>query len=112
MWRLAVSLLSIATLAHAATAPRFRTPEGRPTPPRASVPISTAPDHLHSFTRTAKAGATLPALGTTYYFDQNIDHNNPSLGTFRQRYWMDWEFYQPGGPIVLFTPGEANAAGK
>ncbi|KAI0751819.1 peptidase S28 [Daedaleopsis nitida] len=47
----------------------------------------------------------------TYYFEQLIDHRKPSLGTFKQRYWHSYEFYEPGGPIVLCTPGEVNAAG-
>ena len=65
----------------------------------------------------------------TYYFDQLIDHNNPKLGTFKQRYWHNYEFYEPGtysetqlgrpradignsgGTIVLGTPGEVNAEG-
>ncbi|KAI0293156.1 serine carboxypeptidase S28-domain-containing protein [Multifurca ochricompacta] len=42
---------------------------------------------------------------------QFIDHNNTSLGTFDQRYWASWEFYKPGGPIILMTPGESNADG-
>jgi hypothetical protein len=29
-------------------------------------------------------------------FDQLIDHNNPSRGTFKQRFWHTWEFYEPG----------------
>lgn len=33
---------------------------------------------------------------TTYYFDQLIDHNDPSLGTFQQRFWFTSEHYQPG----------------
>ncbi|RXW25473.1 hypothetical protein EST38_g449 [Candolleomyces aberdarensis] len=58
-----------------------------------------------------------------YYFDQLIDHKNPSLGTFKQRYFHTWEYYKPGevaissvaggqpnlsegGPIILSTPGE------
>lgn len=41
----------------------------------------------------------------SYYFDQLIDHTNPSLGTFKQRYWHTWEFYKPGGCVVLSTPG-------
>ena len=41
-------------------------------------------------------GTELPPLNTTYYFDQLIDHNNPSLGTFKQRYWHTWEFYETG----------------
>ncbi|OAA34976.1 Peptidase S28 [Metarhizium rileyi] len=40
-------------------------------------------------------------------FQQLIDHKNPSLGTFTQRYWYNAEFYKgPGSPIVLNAPGE------
>ncbi|OAA70775.1 Peptidase S28 [Akanthomyces lecanii RCEF 1005] len=43
-------------------------------------------------------------------FDQLIDHENPSLGTFKQRYWVNPEFYAgPGAPIVLSGPGESAA---
>ncbi|KAJ7591573.1 peptidase S28 [Mycena floridula] len=55
--------------------------------------------------------ASLPDISTVYYFDQLIDHQNPSRGTFKQRYWHTWEFYEPGGPIILSTPGESNADG-
>ncbi|KAI0262958.1 serine carboxypeptidase S28-domain-containing protein [Gloeopeniophorella convolvens] len=51
----------------------------------------------------------LPPLNTTYIFNQLIDHNNPDLGTFQQRYWTTWEFYETGGPIIFNTPGETNA---
>ncbi|KAG7443164.1 uncharacterized protein BT62DRAFT_935498 [Guyanagaster necrorhizus] len=57
----------------------------------------------------SRNGTVLPPYNTTYYFDQLIDHNNPSLGTFQQRYWHTYEFYEPGGPIILMTPGEVNA---
>ncbi|KAH9839119.1 peptidase S28 [Rhodofomes roseus] len=57
-------------------------------------------------------GTELPPLNTTYFFDQLIDHDNPSLGTFKQRYWHTWEFYETGGPIILTTPGEGNAEGS
>ncbi|GLB34086.1 putative to MEROPS serine peptidase family S28 [Lyophyllum shimeji] len=59
----------------------------------------------------SRNGTELPSYDTTYYFDQLIDHNNPSLGTFKQRFWHTYEFYEPGGPIILTTPGEANADG-
>ena len=42
------------------------------------------------------AGNALPPLNTTYYFDQLIDHKNPSLGTFKQRYYHSWATYQDG----------------
>ena len=45
---------------------------------------------------TDVSGQQLPPLNKTYYFDQLIDHNNPSLGTFKQRYFHTWEFYEPG----------------
>ncbi|KAG6833978.1 hypothetical protein H0H93_012826, partial [Arthromyces matolae] len=59
----------------------------------------------------SRNGTILPPYNTTYEFDQLIDHNNPSLGTFKQRFWHTWEFYEPGGPIILSTPGESNAEG-
>ncbi|OJA10855.1 hypothetical protein AZE42_13461 [Rhizopogon vesiculosus] len=62
--------------------------------------------------RTSPNGTTLPPITTIYYFDQLVDHNNTGLGTFQQRYWMNWEFYQPGGPIILMTPGEGDAEGS
>ncbi|KAJ4411335.1 hypothetical protein N0V82_009024 [Gnomoniopsis sp. IMI 355080] len=41
-------------------------------------------------------------------FDQLIDHNNPSLGTFKQRYWYNTTFWKgQGSPVVLSTVGEA-----
>lgn len=45
-------------------------------------------------------------------FDQLIDHSNPSLGTFKQRYWYgaaNWK--GPGSPIYLVNPGEQAADG-
>lgn len=41
------------------------------------------------------------------YFDQLLDHSNPSLGTFKQRYFYNYEYYAgPGSPIILNSPGE------
>jgi hypothetical protein len=35
-------------------------------------------------------------------FDQLIDHNDPALGTFSQRYWWSTQFYgPPGSPVRL-----------
>ena len=33
---------------------------------------------------------------TIYTFDQFIDHGDPSLGTFKQRYWLNAEYYESG----------------
>ena len=105
-------------------------PDGRPhanmvrTPgvPLVRIPAPDAPV-------ISRNGTVLPPYNTLYEFDQLIDHRNPSLGTFKQRYWHTYEFYEPGiyyhallkmletywsvgGPIILFTPGETNAGGK
>lgn len=33
-------------------------------------------------------------------FEQYIDHTNPSLGTFQQRYWYNSEFWDGQGSLV------------
>lgn len=95
----------------------------------AAVPMVTAPSA--DIPVTSRNGTVLPPYTTVYTFDQLIDHNNPSLGTFKQRFWHTWEFYEAGaailllmgsllhpnvsrtigGPIIIMTPGEANADG-
>lgn len=30
------------------------------------------------------------------YFDQLLDHDDPSKGTFKQRYWWNAEFFEEG----------------
>ncbi|KAG8942757.1 hypothetical protein FRC04_003527 [Tulasnella sp. 424] len=56
--------------------------------------------------------ATEDQVTTPHYFDQLIDHNNPSLGTFKQRYWFSDEYWtRQGAPIVLSNPGEQSADG-
>ncbi|KAI8624529.1 serine carboxypeptidase S28 [Xylariaceae sp. FL1651] len=42
-------------------------------------------------------------------FDQLLDHNDPTKGTFKQRYWWNAEFFEEDGPVFLFSPGETNA---
>ncbi|KAI0628443.1 peptidase S28 [Trametes polyzona] len=77
--------------------------------PRPSVPQFERPGE--EFPVVSKNGTQLPPFDYSYVFEQLIDHNNPSLGTFRQRYWHTYEFYEPGGPIILFMPGEVDASG-
>ena len=91
-WRLASALLALVALGAA----NARLPDGRlhGNMPRApSVPKVSA-NALGVVTDTS--GATLPPPNTTYFFDQLIDHTNPSLGTFKQRFWHTWEFYEKG----------------
>ncbi|KAG7096411.1 hypothetical protein E1B28_003851 [Marasmius oreades] len=87
-----------------------RLPDGRLNAnfrPPPTIPVIQAPGN--SGPVTGRDGSELPPYNTTYFFDQLIDHNNPSLGTFKQRFWHTYEFFEPGGPIILMTPGEANA---
>ncbi|KAL7931763.1 peptidase S28 [Trichoderma chlorosporum] len=42
------------------------------------------------------------------FFDQLIDHDHPELGTFKQRYAWNGQFYKgPGSPIILVGPNES-----
>ena len=70
--------------------------------PRPSVPKVSAPTVEEAGPVTSRNGTTLPPYNTTYYFDQLIDHTNPSLGTFKQRYWHTYEFYETG--MILLVP--------
>lgn len=46
-------------------------------------------------------------VGKLAWFDQLIDHDNPSQGTFKQRYWWNADHYAgPGSPISLAAPSE------
>ncbi|CZS89392.1 related to serine protease [Rhynchosporium agropyri] len=46
------------------------------------------------------------------FFTQPLDHDNPTKGTFQQKFWWNTEFWAgPGSPIIFFTPGEV-AAGQ
>ncbi|KAI0332897.1 peptidase S28 [Cubamyces sp. BRFM 1775] len=74
---------------------------------RHGVPI---PDVESYEVKHKMTGEALPSLDTVYYFDQLIDHDDPSLGTFQQRYWMSYNYYQPGGPILLMNAGEQDAS--
>ncbi|KAG8840362.1 hypothetical protein FRB91_006173, partial [Serendipita sp. 411] len=83
--------------------------DGRPNgniPPHPAMPLVALPADM----KPLRDGIELPPYSTIYYFDQLIDHKKPELGTFKQRYMFTWEYYQKGGPIILSTPGEGNAA--
>ncbi|KAG8739979.1 hypothetical protein FRC11_000466, partial [Ceratobasidium sp. 423] len=84
---------------------------GHIVPPRPSVPKAQAPSTPPIRVSSNGTVQVLPPYDTVYYFDQLIDHHNPSLGTFKQRYYFTYEYYQPGGPIVLNAPGESNMDG-
>ena len=70
---------------------------------RLKMPPSPPPESTGTLAVVSPNGTILPHFNTTYYFDQLIDHNNPSLGTFKQRYWHTAEFYKPGKPLHILT---------
>jgi hypothetical protein len=48
-----------------------------------------------------------PDLISNGTFDQLLDHNDPSKGTFKQRFWFDASHWQgQGSPVFLFNAGE------
>lgn len=58
----------------------------------------------------SRNGTELPPYSTVYYFDQLIDHTNHSLGTFKQRYWHTYEYYESGKfQIFSFSFGVSDA---
>ena len=86
--------------------------DGRPhanMAPRSPIPLEVIDDNKPV---TSPNGTQLPPYSQIYQFLQPIDHNDLSLGTFHQRYWFTSEFYEPGGPIILMTPGEVAADGS
>ncbi|KAH7317866.1 peptidase S28 [Rhexocercosporidium sp. MPI-PUGE-AT-0058] len=55
------------------------------------------------------AAAAVNTTGSAF-FTQLLDHNDPSKGTFQQKYWWNSEWWAgPGSPVVIFTPGETAA---
>ncbi len=71
----------------------------RPKGPASMSPLPSIPhteNPLEGLPVVSRNGTKLPDYTHVYYFNQLIDHNNPSLGTFKQRYYHTYEFYEPG----------------
>lgn len=49
---------------------------------------------------------------TVNYFQQMIDHANPSKGTFLQRYWVDTSAWNGTGPAIIYIGGEGPETGS
>ncbi|QGA21468.1 hypothetical protein EYB26_009179 [Talaromyces marneffei] len=43
------------------------------------------------------------------YADIPIDHDNHTIGTYKNRYWVTTKYYKPGGPVFLYDVGESSA---
>lgn len=38
-----------------------------------------------------------------------IDHEDPSVGTYRNRFWVTEKYYTPGSPVMVYDIGENTA---
>lgn len=93
------TFLPTAVLAGSALA--MRRPD--PSPPRLADERFSAANLVAKRNQTSTRGQGV--------FQQNIDHSDPSLGTFNQSFWWNSEFWTgPGAPVVFFTPGEVVAS--
>ncbi|KAF3385804.1 putative extracellular serine carboxypeptidase [Talaromyces pinophilus] len=45
----------------------------------------------------------------TEYADIPIDHDNHTVGTYKNRYWVTTKYYKSGGPVFLYDVGESSA---
>ncbi|KAG8948858.1 hypothetical protein FRC00_008416 [Tulasnella sp. 408] len=76
-------------------------------PSGTSLSSSSSPSSSSSSARSILEGND---LNLEYWFEQLIDHNNPSAGTFKQRYFFSDQYWKgDGSPIILQTPGERPA---
>ncbi|KAI8844967.1 serine carboxypeptidase S28-domain-containing protein [Chytridium lagenaria] len=48
----------------------------------------------------------------TLFFDQSLDHFGSVNGTFKQKYFVNDQFYKPGGPIIVYIEGESPASAR
>jgi len=60
-----------------------------------------------SATQAIYPGNSTECESAPQWLDQPVDHNDTSIGTFKQKYYIATEFYTPGGPILLFQGEES-----
>uniref|UniRef100_D8Q3J1 Peptidase S28 n=1 Tax=Schizophyllum commune (strain H4-8 / FGSC 9210) TaxID=578458 RepID=D8Q3J1_SCHCM len=107
-----LGIRSLFALAFTALAARGKLSDGRAhlnVPPRSPPPLPPGPPPKGPVTHVN--GTVLADISTPQYIDIPIDHNDTSLGTFSTRYWVNYEYYEPGGPIIFMNMGEVNAEG-
>lgn len=68
---------------------------------QAAIPPKPVPPPLAARKEVDHGSATFQQ----FTFQQLIDHSNPSLGTFSQRYWFNAEWWKgEGSPVLLHRP--------
>jgi serine protease 16 len=43
----------------------------------------------------------------TLWFNQTLDHDNSNSPTFKQKYFVNTQYYKPGGPAFVYIEGES-----
>lgn len=67
--------------------------------------------HLPSYLNDAEKTSIDPADYPASYINIPVDHYNDSdTRTYKNRYWINSKYYQPGGPVFYFDAGEQNAS--
>lgn len=112
--RFSLTSAFVAALAASPVAANFATLSNLLTPPKITADgtiVDEAQAATASSMRKRAGGGSAPNI-VLATFDQLIDHDRPELGTFKQRYWVNDQFYAgPGSPVILSTPGESAADG-
>ena len=107
-----LGIRSLLALAFTTLTVRGKLSDGRAhlnVPPRSPPPLP--PGQPPTGPVTHVNGTVLADISTPQYIDLPIDHTDTSLGTFSTRYWVNYEYYEPGGPIIFMNMGEVNAEG-
>ena len=60
----------------------------------------------------AATGHTHTRNTTDNFFDQYVDHKDKTRGTFKQRYFVDYSYWNGTGPVCLYISGENIAKGS
>ncbi|KAI8369234.1 serine carboxypeptidase S28-domain-containing protein [Radiomyces spectabilis] len=63
----------------------------------------------HGYVKTLAGTTQLDPRYGPFYFNQPIDHFTANSRTFKQRFWANTDWYEPGGPVILYNAGETAA---
>lgn len=68
---------------------------------RKGIKIGNAFPHCRKIMSTSTLLPKVDPLYGPYYFDQTVDHlDSESTTTFKQRYWVNSDWYKAGGPVI------------
>ena len=79
----------------------------------AQAAAAVGPDHVlrKRWGVKAQTDVNIELIGNGTFYQQ-LDHDDPTKGTFKQRYWWDASHWGgKGSPVFLFNAGEDDADG-